>query len=106
MVEDAAGPGQLQNVVDIAPFLKVRAIASCMPDKKAHARDKTLVNITEARVELFGLRCGVECSDWMSPNHVSFPCTSGFMGRGRSESLPVGPLARLTSLQWDRVAGL
>ena len=56
VVEDAAGPGQLQNVVDVAPFLKVRAVAGCMPDKKAPARDRTLVSITEARVELFGIR--------------------------------------------------
>ena len=56
LVENDAGPGQLQNVVDVAPFLRVRAIAECMPDKKAPARDKTLVNITEARIELFGIR--------------------------------------------------
>ena len=57
VVEGDAGPGQLQNVVDVAPFLKVRAIAGCEADKKAPARDKTLVNITEARIELFGIRC-------------------------------------------------
>ena len=56
VVEGDAGPGQLQNVVDVAPFLKVRAIAGCEADKKAPARDKTLVNISEARVELFGIR--------------------------------------------------
>ena len=56
VVEGDAGPGQLQNVVEVAPFLKVRAIAGCQADSKAPARDKTLVNITEARVELFGIR--------------------------------------------------
>ena len=56
VVEGDAGPGQLQNVVDVAPFLKVRAIAGCEADRKAPARDKTLVIITEARVELFGIR--------------------------------------------------
>lgn len=61
VVEDEAGPGQLQNVVDLAPFLRVRAIAGCEADRKAPARDKTLVNITEARVELFGLRCASFC---------------------------------------------
>ena len=56
VVEDAAGLGQLQNVVDVAPFLKVRGIEGFMPDKKAPAMDRTLVNITEARIELFGIR--------------------------------------------------
>ena len=57
LLEGEAGPGQLQNVVDVTPFLKVRAIAGCEADKTAPARDKTLVNIQEARIELFGLRC-------------------------------------------------
>lgn len=57
LLEGDAGPGQLQNVVDVTPFLKVQAIAGCEADKTAPARDKTLVNIQEARVELFGLRC-------------------------------------------------
>jgi len=67
LLEGEAGPGQLQNVVDVTPFLKVRAIASCEADKTAPARDKTLVNIQEARIELFGLRC--------TPSHAAIVTT-------------------------------
>lgn len=72
VVEGDAGPGQLQNVVDVAPFLKVRAIAGCEADKSAPARDKTLVNITEARVELFGIRC-VPSDTGPGGVHLRFP---------------------------------
>lgn len=76
VVEGDTGPGQLQNVVDVAPFLKVRAIAGCEADKKAPARDRTLVNITEAWVELFGIRCILLiqacCCQFQLPN----PCPS------------------------------
>lgn len=52
IVEDEAGPGRLQNLVELGPFLRVRAIADCA----AAGSSRTSVDITEARVELFGAR--------------------------------------------------
>lgn len=56
LLEDEAGPGALQNVVELAPFLKVRAGAACEADAAASALDRTTVNINYARVELFNIR--------------------------------------------------
>lgn len=56
LLEDEAGPGALQNVVELAPFLKVRAGAACEADSTASGRDRTTVSINYARVELFNLR--------------------------------------------------
>ena len=53
IVEGEAGPGRLENLVELAPFLKVRAGAAC----RAAGKTRTDVNIDDARVELFGLRC-------------------------------------------------
>ena len=53
IVEGEAGPGRLENLVELAPFLRVRAGAAC----RAAGRARTDVDIDDARVELFGLRC-------------------------------------------------
>ena len=53
IVEAEAGSGRLENLVDLAPFLKVRAGAACSAEGKA----RTSVDIDDARVELFGARC-------------------------------------------------
>ena len=59
IVEDKAGPSRLENLVELAPFLKVRAGAAC----KAASRTRTNVDIDDARIELFGLRCMPLLSD-------------------------------------------
>ncbi len=59
LLEDEAGPGALQNVVELAPFLKVRAGATCEADQTASGRDRTTVTINYARVEIFNARQAV-----------------------------------------------
>ncbi|CAL8460873.1 g404 [Coccomyxa elongata] len=56
LLEDEAGPGALQNVVELTPFLKVRAGAECEPDRTASGLDRTTVRIKYARVEVFNIR--------------------------------------------------
>ncbi|BDA41845.1 probable plastid-lipid-associated protein 12, chloroplasti [Coccomyxa sp. Obi] len=56
LLEDEAGPGALQNVVEVTPFLKVRAGAECEPDRTASGLDRTTVRINYARVEVFSIR--------------------------------------------------
>jgi hypothetical protein len=52
IVEDEAGPDRLENLVELSPILRVRATAQCGAD----GGDRTSVNITDARIELFGAR--------------------------------------------------
>lgn len=59
LLEDEAGPGALQNVVEVAPFLKVRAGAECEPDRTASGLDRTTVRINYACVEVFDIRKGL-----------------------------------------------
>jgi hypothetical protein len=55
IVEAGVGPGRLENLVELAPFLKVRAGAAC----SAKGKGRTSVAIDDARIELFGARCAV-----------------------------------------------
>lgn len=72
LLEDEAGPGALQNVVELTPFLKVRAGAECEPDQTASNLDRTTVRINYARVEVFNIRQGVLHGCVIYPLHV--PC--------------------------------
>ncbi|KAK9909156.1 hypothetical protein WJX75_007953 [Coccomyxa subellipsoidea] len=71
LLEDEAGPGALQNVVELAPFLKVRAGAACEADAAASARDRTTVTINYARVELFNIRIPLPFNN-VAPGYIEW----------------------------------
>lgn len=56
LLEGEAGPGVLENVVDLGPLLRVRAVASCKADNTARGGDRTSVTISSAFVEVYKAR--------------------------------------------------
>lgn len=56
VVGGAAGPGRLENRLELLPGLRVRACAACAPQ----GRRRTRVAIDDVFLELFGLRCALD----------------------------------------------